>query len=55
MTQRFFVAEAQRGKKGTYVPLKVTIEDTKAILDGKYDRVSQEDFLYIGSTKELEQ
>lgn len=53
MTQRFFVAETQRGEKGIYVPLKVTVEDTKAIIDGKYDRVPPEEFLYIGSTKEI--
>jgi F-type H+-transporting ATPase subunit beta len=54
MTQTFFVAEAQRGKKGTYVPLRVTIKDTADILEGKYDRVPEEDFLYIGSCSELE-
>jgi len=53
MTQRFFVAETQRGEKGAYVPLKVTIQDTKNILDGKYDKVPEEDFLYIGSCSEL--
>lgn len=54
MTQTFFVAEAQRGEKGTYVPLKVTIKDTADILAGKYDRVPEEEFLYIGSCSELE-
>jgi F-type H+-transporting ATPase subunit beta len=53
MTQRFFVAEGQKGQKGTYVPLKVTVEDTKDIIEGKYDKVPEEDFLYIGSTKEI--
>ena len=55
MTQTFFVAEGQRGQKGTYVPLKVTVEDTKAIIDGKYDRVPENEFLYIGSCSELGQ
>ncbi len=53
LTQRFFVAEAQKGEKGTYVPLKTTIVDAKAILDGKYDKVLPEKLLYLGSLKEL--
>lgn len=53
MTQRFFVAEAQRGEKGTYVPQKTTIKDTQAILDGKHDNIPEEKFLYIGSCTDL--
>lgn len=53
MTQNFFVAEGQRGAKGTYVPLNITIEDTLAIIEGKYDKVPEELFLYIASCKDL--
>ena len=53
MTQTFFVAEAQRGQKGAYVPLKTTVEDTKAIIDGDFDQVPEEEFLYIGALSDL--
>jgi F-type H+-transporting ATPase subunit beta len=54
MTQRFFVAESQKGVKGTYVALQDTVKDTNAILVGKYDHIPEEKFLYIGSAKDLE-
>lgn len=53
MTQRFFVAETQRGQKGVFVPLKTAVEDLNAIIEGKYDHVSEEKFLFIGSTPEI--
>ncbi len=55
MTQSFFVAENQTGRKGSYVGLKDTIADVLAIISGKYDNVSEEKFMYIGSLKELAQ
>ncbi|MGD8744670.1 MAG: F0F1 ATP synthase subunit beta [Candidatus Woesebacteria bacterium] len=55
MTQRFYVAEAQRGEKGTYIPLQSTLEDTNAIIVGKYDGVPEDRFLFIESVKQLEQ
>jgi F-type H+-transporting ATPase subunit beta len=54
MTQSFFVAEGQTGKKGQYVPLKTTIEDVNKIIAGAYDQVSEEKFLYIGSATETQ-
>jgi F-type H+/Na+-transporting ATPase subunit beta len=53
MTQRFFVAEGQRGQEGSYVPLKTALEDLKAIIEGKYDQVDESKFLYIGSCSEI--
>lgn len=53
MTQRFFVAADQRGDKGVYVPLKTTVADAKGILSGNFDKISDEQFLFIGSTSEL--
>jgi F-type H+/Na+-transporting ATPase subunit beta len=52
MSQSFFVAEAQSGRPGKYVPLKSTIKDVNDILNGKYDTVTEEKFLYIGEAKE---
>lgn len=54
MTQNFTVVEAQTEKKGVFVPLKETIEDVRSILDGIVDILPPEDFLFIGSLKELD-
>lgn len=53
MTQSFFVAERQTGRKGVYVPLLLTVEDVENIIAGVYDDVPEEKFLYIGSAKDL--
>lgn len=54
MTQRFFVAEKQKGQKGKFVSIKDTVEDVRAILEGKFDNIPAENFLFIGSVKELQ-
>lgn len=53
MTQSFFVAESQTGRKGVYVPRLTTVEDVNDLLNGKYDDVPEEKLLYIGSIKAL--
>ncbi|OGC97566.1 hypothetical protein A3C34_03050 [Candidatus Amesbacteria bacterium RIFCSPHIGHO2_02_FULL_48_21] len=53
MTQNFFVAEEQTGKKGVMVPLTDTIRGVEDILEGKYDQVSESRFLYIGKAEEV--
>lgn len=53
MTQRFFVAESQAGESGKFVPVKTTVEDVAAILEGKFDAVEEDRFLYIGSISEI--
>jgi len=52
-TQRFFVAEAQSGESGTYVPLKRAVEDLSGIVDGKYDHIPEEKFRFVGSIQEI--
>ena len=52
MTQSFFVAETQTGRKGVYVTLETTISDVNDILSGKYDNIPEEKMLYVGSAKE---
>ena len=52
-SQPFFVAEQFTGVAGKYVKLEDTIRGFKGIIDGKYDKVSEEEFLYIGSAKEI--
>lgn len=53
MTQKFFVAEAQRGEKGEFVPLKTALQDLNGIIEGKYDHISEEKFKFIGSVSEI--
>lgn len=47
MTQSFSVVASQTGKPGAYVAIKEAVKDVKAILEGKYDNVDPEKFLYI--------
>lgn len=53
MSQSFYVAENQTGRKGVYVPTTDTVRDVHDILEGVYDEVPEEKFLYIGSAKDL--
>ena len=53
MTQNFFVAENQTGKKGQYIPLMTTVFDVLSILNGKHDELTEDKFLYIGSLEDL--
>jgi F-type H+-transporting ATPase subunit beta len=52
MTQPFFVAEDQTGRKGEFVALADTINDVKSILTGKYDSIDPETILFIGKMGE---
>lgn len=54
MTQRFFVAEAQRGKEGSYVSVEETAKGVNGILVGKYDQIPEDKFMFIGSIEEVE-
>ena len=53
MTQTFFVAEEHTGRKGVYVSVEDTINDVKDILDGKYDTVSEDKFMFIGKASDI--
>jgi F-type H+-transporting ATPase subunit beta len=53
MTQRFFVAQAQKGEQGKYVPIAQTVADVGAIIQGKFDKIEKEKFLYIGGLDEI--
>jgi F-type H+-transporting ATPase subunit beta len=54
MTQSFFVAEKQTGRKGEYIPVKDTVNDVKDIIDGKYDHISEDKFMFIGKIEDME-
>ena len=48
-SQPFSVAEQFTGMKGKYVPLRETIRGFKEILDGLYDDLPEQAFLYVGT------
>ncbi|MGK0553580.1 F0F1 ATP synthase subunit beta [Macrococcus capreoli] len=48
LSQNFHVAEQFTGQKGSYVPVKQTVQDFKAILDGKYDHIPEDAFRLVG-------
>ena len=52
-SQPFSVAEQFTGMKGKYVPLKETIRGFKEILDGKYDDLPEQAFLFVGTIDEV--
>lgn len=54
MTQAFFVAEEQSGRKGAYVALKDTVDGVDAIISGKFDQVPEDRFLFIGPVTDAE-
>ena len=53
MTQSFFVASGQKGMQGVYVPLKTAVDDLDGIIEGKYDHLPEEKFLFVGSVSEI--
>ncbi len=53
LSQPFFVAETFTGTGGQYVPVKETIRGFKAILDGEYDSVAEQEFYMKGSIDEI--
>jgi F-type H+-transporting ATPase subunit beta len=48
MTQPFFTAEAQSGRKGAFVRRADVVSDVADIIAGKFDTISEDKFLYIG-------
>lgn len=53
LSQPFFVAETFTGMSGKYVSLKDTIKGFKAILDGKYDNIPEQEFYMKGGIDEI--
>ncbi len=54
MTQLTVTAEEQTGLPGVSVSRADTVADVEAILEGKFDSVPPEKFMYIATTKDLE-
>jgi F-type H+-transporting ATPase subunit beta len=53
LSQNFHVAEQFTGQKGSYVPVKETVEGFKQILDGKYDHLPEDAFRLVGRIEEV--
>ncbi|EKO3367255.1 F0F1 ATP synthase subunit beta [Vibrio fluvialis] len=53
LTQPYHVAEVFTGQKGVFVPLKDTISGFKALLNGRYDDIPEQAFLYCGTIDEV--
>jgi len=52
LSQPFFVAEAFTGTPGRYVKLPETIRAFQEIVDGKYDELPEQAFMYVGTIEE---
>lgn len=53
LTQPFYTAETQTGRKGEFVARSKTISDIRKIIDGKIDTTPTSALLYIGSLDSL--
>ncbi|MDQ0269253.1 F0F1 ATP synthase subunit beta [Cytobacillus purgationiresistens] len=53
LSQNFHVAEQFTGQKGSYVPVKETVQGFKEILDGKYDHLPEDAFRLVGRIEEV--
>lgn len=53
LSQNFHVAEQFTGQPGSYVPVEKTVEDFKAILDGKYDSLPEDAFRSAGPIEDV--
>ena len=52
LSQPFHVAEVFNGFPGKFTPLKDTIRSFKELLEGKYDHLPEQAFLYVGDIDE---
>lgn len=53
LSQPFHVAEQFSGISGKYVPLAETIRSFDAILNGEYDHLPEQAFMYVGTIDEV--
>jgi len=54
LSQPFLVAEVFTGKKGEITPIADTIRSFEEICDGKWDHLSEDAFMYVGSIEQAE-
>jgi len=54
LSQPFLVAEVFTGKPGEITPIADTIRSFEEICDGKWDHLSEDAFMYVGSIEQAE-
>ncbi len=52
LSQPFLVAEAFTGKRGEITPLQDTIRSFEEMVDGKWDHLPEQAFMYVGSIEQ---
>ena len=52
LSQPFFVAEVFNNIRGVFVPVSETVRSFKEILEGKYDDLPEQAFLYVGTIED---
>jgi len=52
LSQPFLVAEAFTGRPGEITPLSETIRSFEEIVDGKWDHLPEQAFMYVGSIEQ---
>src|SRR5918995_3889224 len=52
LSQPFIVAEAFTGKKGKVTPIKETVRSFKELIEGKWDHLPEQAFMYVGAIEE---
>jgi F-type H+-transporting ATPase subunit beta len=55
MTQDFYVTSSSSGKEGQFVPVSETLSIVKGILDGTFDSLTADKFMFLGSKKQLDE
>lgn len=53
LSQPFNVAEQFTGMQGRYVPMEETVRSFKELLDGKYDDMPEQAFMFAGTIEEV--
>jgi len=52
-SQPFHVAEAFTMREGKYVTIEETVQSFGGLIEGKYDHISEDDFLYAGAIEDV--
>jgi F-type H+-transporting ATPase subunit beta len=52
LSQPFFVAEVFTGKAGNFTPLAETIRSFREIVEGKWDHLPEQAFMYVGTVED---
>lgn len=53
LSQPFYIMKAFGGPDGRYVPRTQMLDDCEAILEGRYDAIAENEFMFIGSLAEM--